>query len=232
MRNSILPKFAVTTIDSASASTANPRLAATIYAFDVPLHESNPYTVTAGDGLKETRVVWNFNQSDRAGNSPAEICTRWHDQPWLDANPNNPLAVCKAAFEWFEQMMHMLKIRRGLDYYDGACVEITNTRKAAVLAALGHPLVGWKTRPVVTTWCLHQAAAADALLYDDAALYTKLPDAAISYARAAILGHEAMIKAIKDIQFARVEHRGRVATIGRDLGGEKLNQLEKILYRK
>ncbi len=77
-----------------------------------------------------------------------------------------------------------------------------------------------------------QLAAADAALYDDPALYTKLPDSGISYAKGAITGHERMVEAIKNIQFARVEHRGRVALIGRDCAGEKLNQLEKILYRK
>ena len=34
------------------------------------------------------------------------------------------------------------------------------------------------------------------------------------------------------VVIGRVEHRGRVALIGRDCAGEKLNQLEKILYRK
>jgi hypothetical protein len=98
--------------------------------------------------------------------------------------------------------------------------------------ALGHPLIGWRRSDRVTTWCFHQAAAADAALYDDANLYTRLPDASISYAKGAIVGHEAMIALVKDIQYARVEHKGRAALIGRDMPKNKLDQLERILYRK
>lgn len=232
MKQSIMPRFGITTIDSASASTANPRLAATIYAFDVPLCDENPFTTSAGDGISGTRVVWNFKQKDKAGNSPRSIIEKWSDGIWMQQNPSHPLAACKASFEWLDRLKNMLQNGRGLNRYDSPSVQITNTRKASVLAALDHPLVGWKRHPVVTTWCFHQAAAADAALYDDPQLYSKLPDASISYAKGAIMGHEAMIKAIKDVQFARVEHRGRVAMIGRDAAGEKLNQLEKILFRK
>jgi len=203
MTKSLLPKFGVTTIDSAAHSTANPRLAATIYAFDVPLHESNPYTTSAGDGIVDVRVVWNFAQTDKAGNSPAEIAAKWIDTVWMQRNETHPLAICRSAFSWHAKLKEMIEHGRG-----------------------------WDRKPQNVAWCFHQAAAADAALYEDAALYTKLPDASISYAKGAILGHERMVAAIKNIQFARVEHRGRVALIGRDCAGEKLNQLEKILYRK
>jgi hypothetical protein len=232
MTKSILPKFGVTTIDSAAHSTANPRLAATIYAFDVPLHEANPYTTSAGDGIVDVRVVWNFAQTDKAGNSPAEIAARWIDNVWMQRNETHPLAICKSAFAWHDKLKEMIEHGRGLPQHYGPAVVISNTRKAAVMAALGHPLIGWHRKPQNVLWCFAQAAAADAALYEDAALYTKLPDASISYAKGAILGHERMVAAIKSIQFARVEHRGRVALIGRDCAGEKLNQLEKILYRK
>ncbi|MGA0019466.1 MAG: hypothetical protein ACO3IL_05685 [Steroidobacteraceae bacterium] len=232
MTKSILPKFGITTIDSAAHSTANPRLAATIYAFDVPLHAENPYTTSAGDGIANVRVIWNFTQTDRAGNSPSEIAKRWHDSAWIERTPNDPLAICRRAFDEFDRLKGMMQMGRGLPQHYGAACRVTNTRKAAVMSALGHPLIGWQRNPRVTTWCFHEAAAADAALYDDPALYTKLPDSGISYAKGAITGHERMVEAIKNIQFARVEHRGRVALIGRDCAGEKLNQLEKILYRK
>ena len=41
-----------------------------------------------------------------------------------------------------------------------------------------------------------------------------------------------MVKVIKQIQFARVEHRGRVALIGRDMQKRQIDALEKILFRK
>lgn len=229
---SILPRFALTNLDDAQASTDITQLAATIYALDVPLHPDNPWTTSAGDGLRKPRVVWNFDQRDPAGNAPGEIMQRWSDTKWLDANPDNPLAVCKRTFDLFFKFKRMIETGGGPGNYHGAACDVTNTRKAAVLAALGHPLIGWRNMPVMTTWRFHQAAAADAALYDDRALYERLPGAAIAYAKAAILGHAEMVNRIKQIQFARVEHSGRVAMIGRDLGGEKLNQLEKILYRK
>jgi len=43
---------------------------------------------------------------------------------------------------------------------------------------------------------------------------------------------ENMVKVIKQIQFARVEHRGRVALIGRDMQKRQIDALEKILFRK
>ena len=229
---SILPRFQVTTIDSASSEVSNPQLAATIYAFDVPLRPENPFTTSAGDGLRAVRVIWNFHQPDPAGNAPEVIVQRWNDKVWLDRNPADPLTICRRAFENFGMLKEMIEHGRGLAYHSGPCAAVTNTRMAAVLLALGHPLLGWRRNPQVTTWCFHQAAAADAALYHDQRLYERLPDAAISYAKAAILGHEAMVAAIKDIQFARVQHKGRTAMIGRDMPADKLSKLEQILYRK
>jgi len=229
---SILPQFAVTTIDNAYSEVADTRLAATIYAFDVPLHKEQPYTTSAGDGVKGVRVVWHFHQPDPAGNSPKEIVRLWTDSPWQERNPHDPLTVCKQAFENYEHLRRMLQLGRGLSHHAGPCAAVTNTRKASVMCALGHPLIGWRRNDRVTTWCFHQAAAADATLYDDPALYAKLPDAAISYAKGAILGHEKMVDCIKQIQFARVEHRGRVALVGKDMTPDKINALEKILYRR
>lgn len=231
-RQSILPRFGISTIDSTSCETADTRLAATIYAFDVPLNEANPYTTSAGDGLKNTRVVWNFQQSDTAGNSPKEIARLWADKVWQINNPDSPLSVCRMAFEEHDKLKRYLQLGRGLEVHYGAGTLITNTRKAAVLIALGHCIIGWRRNDQVTTWVFHQAAATDAALYDSPRLYERLPDTAISYARGAILGHEAMIAKIKDIQFVRVEHKGRIALVGRDMRKDKIDALEKLLYRK
>jgi hypothetical protein len=230
MTPSLIPKFAITAIGSESADVVNPRLAATIYAFDVPLHPENPFSVTAGDGIQGRRTTWHFHQTDPAGNAPGDIVKRWHDTKWLDENPQHPLAVCKRAFAEHDQLKHYLKLGRGLDSHYGPACAVSNTRKAAVLAALDHPLLGWRRNDLVTTWCFHQAAAADSALFDDPKLYEKLPFDAIAYAKGAILGHFAMVDMA--IQYARIEHRGRAAIIGKDMPKDKLDALERILYRK
>lgn len=229
---SIVPRFQITAIDSLDQSTSDTRLASTIYAFDVPLHEQNPFTTSAGDGLKGTRVVWHFHQTDPAGNSPKEIHQKWNDGFWIEANPTHPLAICKNAFERNEWMVRQTKMGMPSMQETHIGLHEPNTRKAAVLNALGHPLKGYIRGDRWITWVFDEAAATDAALYDDPRLYERFPDAAISYAKAAILGHVAMITAIKNIQFARVEHRGRTALIGRDMPKDKLDQLEKLLYRK
>ena len=228
---SIIPRFGITPIDSLEAQTASPKLAATIYAFDVPLHPVNPYTTSAGDGINGVRVVWHFQQSDAAGNSPARIIRMWNDAEWLALNPNNPLAICREAFDQYFKLKGEIGNLTGRQYF-GPGVPITNTRKAAVLAGLGHRILGHRRNPQVTTWVFDEAAAADAALYDDPNLFKRLPDAAISYAKGAIIGHENMIAAMKEIQYARVEHKGRVALIGRDISKQKLESIEKLLYRK
>lgn len=210
----------------------NLQIAATIYAFDVPLHKDNPYDVQAGDGIKGTKVIWHFAQTDAAGNSPKEIAAKFFDDVWIAANPQHPLSVCKHAFDWLADLKHMMKTGKGVSMYYGPSCRITNTRKAAVMLALGHKLLGWQRNEVVTTWCFHETTAADAALYDDEKLYEKLPDAPISYAKGAILGHLAMIDASKSVQHAVVQHRGRTAIIGKDMPKQSLDTLEKILFRK
>lgn len=228
---SIVPRFEITPLDSLDAYTASPKLAATIYAFDVPLNPHNPWTTSAGDGINGVRVVWHFQQTDAAGNSPGAIIKRWHNDEWLACNPNHPLSICKEAFACHDRLIDSIDKLSGRPHFGAGCL-ITNTRKASVLCALGHQMIGWRKNPQVTTWVFHESAAADAALYDDEALFKKLPDANISYAKAAIIGHENMVKVIKQIQFARVEHRGRVALIGRDMQKRQIDALEKILFRK
>lgn len=228
----IIPRFGFTSIDGSSAEVDNPRLAATIYAFDVPLHADNPYSTAVGDGIDGIRVTWHFEQSSPCGNSPKLIAKYWSDQKWILANPSHPLTLCKGAFALFDHLVLAIKQNRGFPLHFGAACRITNTRKAAVMQALGHPIMGWLRNEKVTTWCFPEAAATDALLYDDEKLYERLPDAPISYLKGALLGHEAMTVAMKDIQFARVEHRGRVAMIGKHIPKKQLDQIERILFRK
>lgn len=231
-QRSILPRFGFSTVDGDTATVDNLQVAATIYAFDVPLHEANPYSVQSGDGIKGHRVVWHFKQTDRGGNSPKGIAEKWFNDSWIEANPDHPLSVCKRSFDWLANLKTMLKTGRGLDLYHGPACKVTNTRQAAVLAGLGHPIRGWQRNSQVTTWCFDEAAASDAALYDADDLYEKLPDAAISYARGAILGHLAMIDAAKKVLQARVSHKGRTAIVGRDCTKHQIDTIEKLLYRK
>jgi len=231
-RPATIPRFAVSQVSGETQSVDNLQIAAVIYAFDVPLLEQRPYDTQAGDGIKGVRVIWNFDQKDAGGNSPKEIARRYYDEDWHKLNPDHPLAVCKRAFDCHATLKGYLRAGRGLDRHTGAACRITNTRKAAVLMALGHKLLGWQRNDYVTTWCFHEAAASDAALYDDPALYDKLPDEPIAYARGAILGHEAMVAASKNIQTARVTHKGRVALIGRDIDKKDQDTIEKLLFRK
>ncbi len=223
--------FEIQTVDGLVTDVSNIQLAATIVAFDVPLHPSNPFSTQAGDGLVAPRVTWHFSGASPLGDTAENIGERWTNEQWIALNPNHPLAICRATFRWMATFMDAIKSGQGFSFYHGAAVRITNTRKAAVMAALGHPVIGWQRNDKVTTWCFHEAAASDAALFDGD-IYTHLPTAAISYAKGAILGHEMMVKTVKDIQFARVEHKGRTAIIGKDISQKKLDQLEKILYRK
>lgn len=231
-RPATIPRFAVSQVSGETQSVDNLQIAAVIYAFDVPLMEQRPYDTQAGDGIKGVRVIWNFDQKDAGGNSPKTIAKKYFDADWHKMNPAHPLAVCKRAFDCHATLKGYLRAGSGLDRHAGAACRITNTRKAAVLMALGHKLLGWQRNDYVTTWCFHEAAASDAALYDDPQLYDKLPDEPIAYARGAILGHEAMVAASKNIQTARVTHKGRVALIGRDIEKKHQDTIEKLLFRK
>jgi hypothetical protein len=232
-RKSVVPRFGVSNISGESADISNLQIAATVYAFDVPLHKERPYDVQKGDGIRGngSRIIFHFNQKDGAGNSPKEIAKLYFDENWLAQNPKNPLAICRRAFDEHAKLKQMLRGGNGENYTGPAC-RITNTRKAAVMKALGHPLLGWVRNEVVTTWCFPQAADTDAILYDRDDLYTYLPDSAISYAKGAILGHEKMIALSKQVTTARVTHRGKTAYIGRDMPKHEIDVIDKLLYRK
>ena len=229
---SIVPRFALNQISHERMEVSQLQLAATIYAFDVPLHKERPFTTQAGDGVQGVKVVWNFHQTDPAGNNPKALSGKWADESWMVVNPTHPLAVTKRAFCEYYSLLSACREGFGYSVWNGPAVRITNTRKAAVIRALGHPITGWQRNDAVTTWCFHEAAATDAVIYDRLDLYQTLPDAPISYAKAALLSHEAMIAASKQVQLARVEHRGRVAMIGTQSTQSQINSIEKLLYRK
>jgi hypothetical protein len=228
---SVIPRFGTCNVAGEAMDIDNLQVAAVIYAFDVPLHHERPYDVQAGDGIKGVRVIWHFDQTDRGGNSPKLIAKNYKDEEWIAGNPQHPLAICKRAFDEHAKLKNHLR-KGDLPKHTGPACRVTNTRMAAVLVALGHKLHGWQRNDYVTTWCFDEAAATDAALYVSDDLYENLPDSAISYARGALLGHEAMIAASKQIQTARITHRGRAALIGKDIDQTKQDTIEKLLFRK
>ena len=230
---SVVPRFGTISIADMGADVDNLQIAATVYAFDVPLHPDRPYDCQKGDGIKGngTRIIFHFDQTDGAGNSPKQIIKRYKDEAWLANNPDHPLGVCKRAFDEHAKLKQMLKPGR-CQQHDGPATRVTNTRMAAVLIALGHPLLGWQQNQVVTTWCFPEAAATDAVLYSRDDLYTYLPDSAIAYAKGAILGHERMITLSKQATTARIQHRGKTAYIGKDMKPHEIDTLDKLLHQR
>ncbi len=224
--------FEIQTVDGLVTDVSNIQLAATIVAFDVPLHPANAVSTQTGDGLPFPRLTWHFSGASPLGDTAANIGDRWTNEQWIALNPKHPLAICRAAFRWNQSMVDSIFSRQGFQLYHGAAVRITNTRKAAVLAALGHPILGWQWNQDVTTWCFHEAAASDAALYEGE-ICDLLPTAPISYAKASIFNHEFIVKNLikGKPQYARVEHKGRTLIIGRDASQQTINKLEKRLYR-
>jgi hypothetical protein len=220
---------------SSSCDTANTQLAATIAAFDVPLCDSEPYTVQAGDGIRGKRVTWHFKQAAPNGIKAKSLAELWHANDWHVANPDNAFARCRRAFRTYRDLVD--QTRGGpqtVSMFDrvGPSINTGDSRKAAALESLGHPLLGWTCSSEWWHWHFPQAAASDAALYDKPTLHLDLPTADISYVRAALINYSWMLKWIADIIQARVTHRGRVALIGVDAPKREVEIIEKLLYRK
>lgn len=227
----ILQKFGFSTVDGIGADTQNTRLAATICAMDIPLRDGNECSVTVGDGVQGSRVTWHFEPSS-GSISAKDIIAKWHDAKWLDENPSHPVAVIRRAFSIMSDLNRATIERRQFTTYNGPAVSTPSTRKAAILSAMGHPILGWRWMGDVCFWRLHEAAAAAAAMLDDPTLYERLPTDPISYARAALFGHEAMVEVARKVTGYRVEHKGRIAIVSKELPKSQLDQIEKILYRR
>ena len=228
-------RFRVESIDGLTSDIQSTVLAAVIYAFDVPLAKDNPYSTQAGDGIpgKNIRVTWHF-QSTPEGNSPKIIANRYKDDVWQAKNPTDPLTRCRVAFDAFFGMKKCLKEKRGIDIFNPAkhSTRVESTRLAACLVGMGHPIAGWHWNDYGAAWHFDQAAGVDAVLIHDEHLIDRLPDEPISFVKGAIMGHAAMMDKIFQIQNIRVEHKGRIAVIGKHIPQKRLDALEKILYRK
>jgi len=227
----MIPRFATVGLESTENHTDNARLAATIYAFDVPLDPIKGWSVITGDGIKGTRVIWHFAPRPD-GNQPGEIAKKWHDARWIFENKTNALSVTRRAFDEYSKMVQITKARSGFPIVKHASVTIFTTRIAAVLVALGHELIGCDHTDYGTAWKFKQCAAADASLIERGDLLEKLPDAAISYARGAILGHAVMVDKIKDITDTQHIKRNRIALIGKNCPDKCVLTLEQLFNRK
>jgi hypothetical protein len=225
-------KFGFSTVDGFGADTQNTRLAATICAMDVPLQEGHECSVTVGDGISDSRVTWHFQPSGAGGISAKDIIKKWFDEKWRAENPNHPVSIIRKAFAVLSDLNAAASQRRGYTVQNGPGIGTPSTRKAAILVALGHPVIGWRWSGDACFWRFNECAAADAAMLEDPKLYDRLPTAAISYARAALFGHEAMVEVARRVTGYRIQHKGRIAIVSKELQKSQLDQIEKLLYRR
>lgn len=228
-----IPKFSVNTFDGIRSDTRNTRLAALILAMEVPLKPENPYSTQAGDGFSGVRVTWNFMESNPAGLKPGKIIQAWIDLKWCADNPDHVIPKVKKAFEEYDRLIACAKGNFSSVPNVGKLptLKTHDTRQAAGMVALGHPLCGKSISGDVVFWHFNQAAAADLATWDAYADHHKLPDTDLCVIRATMENHKRVVDATKQIQFARVAHKGRTAIIGRDATPDQISQIERILYR-
>jgi len=212
----------------------DPKLAATIIAIDVPLLEHAPLRTIIGDGYKSKRIIWQFNGASPTGNTAALVAKAWFDDKWLAKNESHTLARIKRAFTAMHQMAEHAK--GGIEYV-GKCtnndtIKTAGTPIAATLVALGHPCLGYSHYADSIWWHFDRAAAVDLDLWMDKEIHLKLPDADLSYIKAALLNWKQLLQDIKSNTHTAVKHKNRTAYIGKDDDAKTILTLEKLLYRK
>jgi hypothetical protein len=227
-------KLAVTYMVGERTDTGNTQLAATLGAFDVPLKTGEPFSTQVGDGIRGVRVTWHFDPLSKTNTKATDLVRLWGDAEWRAANREHPLSCAWRAFKSYREMV--LQIRGGepvINRWTGSdpTHATGDTRKAACIESLGHPLLGYTQTGDWWMWHFPQAAAADLALYDKQDLCETLPHATISYVRAALLNYATMIRWIKDIQTCRIVHKGRIALVGVNAPQSTKDIIEKLLYR-
>ena len=226
-------KFGMATVDGADADTRSTHLAATIGAFDVPLKHDRPWTTSRGDGLDGPRVTFHFDQHNPTGPSPKWLIAHWLDDLWIEQNADHPLAKVKAAFAACKHLQAVMHGSETMDRFAGGPSHFTgDTRQAACMIGLGHQCTGWSRDGDVWLWHFDQSAASDLALFEDANLCDVLPTEPIAYIRAALWNHKICVDICKNVQFARVEHRGRIALVPANAGSREVELYERKLYRK
>lgn len=231
--NGRLPGFNVSPILGESQDVDNLQLAAIIYALDVPLQKANGFTVQAGQGIKGNRITFHFHQPDPAGYKPKQIAEWYSSEAFRVTNPIHPVSVCAKAFEKWHEFSLIAKREKSCSFFNGGSdtVRVTNTRKAAVIAAMGRPMMGIRWSGPCCIFHFPASATVDERLYERE-IYKELPRHNLAYAKAALLSHEEMLRLAGDVSFARVEHRGKTAIIGKDVNQRGIDTLDKLLHRK
>jgi len=228
-----LPGFRMSPIMGESQDVDNLQLAAIIYALDVPLHKQNGWTVQAGQGIKGNRVTFHFSQTDPAGYKPKQIADWYLDKEFQAKNPIHPVSVCTLAFSKWHEFSMIAKREKPCSFFNGSAdtVRVTNTRKAAAIASIGHPMMGIRWSGPCCIFHFPSTASVDEILYERE-IYKELPKHNLAYAKAALLSHEDILRLAGDVSFARVEHRGRIAIIGRDTNQRGIDTIDKLLHTK
>lgn len=230
----LFPGFKVAPILGESQDVDNLQLAAIIYGMDVPLHKKNGWTVQSGHGIKGNRLTFHFSQTDPAGYRPKQIA-EWYNSPEFQTNnPGHPVSVCCKAFAKWHEFSSIAKREKPCSFFNGNAdtVRITNTRKAAVIAAMGHPMMGIRWSGPCCIFHFPASAAVDDRLYERPDLYKEIPNHNLAYAKAALLSHEEMLHLAGSVSFARVEHKGKIAIIGKDANQRGIDTIDKLLHRK
>jgi hypothetical protein len=217
-------------------ATTNTRAAAALYALDVPLDLQRTLTSIAGDGIKGLQITWHFGEVSPNGDSSAKMLKAWDDQEWARNNPDCPLVNIKAAFLAYAEIARSIK-EETLECRPAAVpfLETVDTKMAACMVKLGHPISGVAYRDGKYRFRFNQCAGADFAVWNSVdSARTKHPDTLLHALWCAFDCHQRMVDFIKreGPHFAAVKHQGRTALIGKDMEQEQINQLEKLLYRK
>jgi hypothetical protein len=212
----------------------DPKLAATIIAIDVPLMPLTPMRVIKGDGYSKPRVVWQFAGASPTGNTAGLVTKAWFDDEWIAKNATHTLARIKRAFT---AMFLMAEQSKGGIRYTHNCtnpdtVKTAGTAIAATMVGLDHPCLGSSEYGGSTWWHFDRAAAVDLNLWMDKEIHLKLPEADLSYIKAALLNWKQLLSDIKSVTHTAVKHKNRTAYVGKDDDQKTILTLEKLLYRK
>lgn len=232
----MLPKTRFVGITGEAGATTNTRLAAALYALDVPLDVHRSLTSISGDGINGIRITWHFAESSPKGDSSAKMIQAWDDREWAKANPDCPLVNIKQAFLGYAEIARSIK-ESTLDCTPCAVpfLETDDAKMAACMVKLGHPISGIAYRDGRYRFRFNQCAGTDFAVWSSIdPARTSHPDTLLHALWCAFDCHSSMVDFIKKSgpQFAAVKHRGRTALIGRDMEQAQLDQLEKLLYRR